>query len=171
MQPRLYYVIFNTALGWVGILGSTAGLKHTTLPYQSKKQTQAALGIDATKATLLKEHFKDLIQRFQLYFTGHHVKFLDKLDLIESTVFQRKVWEAAQHIPYGKTRSYGWIARQISKPGAARAVGQALAKNPLPIVIPCHRVLKSDGSLGGYSGGLEMKKRLLGLEKTGKDTL
>jgi methylated-DNA-[protein]-cysteine S-methyltransferase len=74
------------------------------------------------------------------------------------------VLAAISKIPFGETRSYGWVARAIGKPGAARAVGQALHTNPVPIIIPCHRIVASDGSLGGYGGGLPMKIKLLRLE-------
>ncbi len=164
-MPTKHYVIFNTAAGWVGLLGSDAGLTRTTLPQPSREKATATLGTDTVQATLSQEHFKDLVRRFKDYFMGHRVDFPDKLDLQGATAFQRKVWEAARQIPCGETRSYAWIARQIGNPAAARAVGQALGKNPLPVVIPCHRVIASDGSLGGFSGGLAMKKRLLALEK------
>lgn len=80
------------------------------------------------------------------------------------TDFQKKVWRAIQKIPYGQTRSYAWIARQIGKPKAMRAVGQACGANPLPLIIPCHRVVASNGKIGGFTGGLFWKKRLLALE-------
>lgn len=83
------------------------------------------------------------------------------------TAFQRAVWRACMEIPQGETRSYKWIAERIGKPGAVRAVGSALGKNPFAPVVPCHRVIKSDGSLGGFSGpgGLKTKLRLLKKEK------
>ena len=81
-------------------------------------------------------------------------------------LFRRLVWEATRLIPYGETRSYGWVAKQIGKPHAARAVGQALGKNPFLIIVPCHRVIAGDGTLGGFGGGLEMKQTLLEMEKT-----
>lgn len=84
------------------------------------------------------------------------------------TPFQERVWRALCGIPYGETRSYGDIARAVGSPGAARAVGQANHVNPLSIIVPCHRVISADGSLGGYGGGLEMKKTLLELEKKNK---
>jgi len=166
MPLKIYYVIFNTAAGWVGLLGSAAGLKRTTLPQASREKAIAALGVDAAKAILSQVFFKDLVIRFKDYFTGQRVVFLNKLDLQGATDFQRKVWEAIKQIPYGQTRSYEWVARQVGKPGAARAVGQALGKNPLPVVVPCHRVITCDGKSGGFGGGLAMKKRLLALEKS-----
>jgi methylated-DNA-[protein]-cysteine S-methyltransferase len=108
--------------------------------------------------------FEETIGRFQAYFSGHKMDFPDKLDISEATPFQSRVWQAARLIPYGETRSYAWVAGQIGKPQAARAVGQALGRNPLPVIIPCHRVLAADGGLGGFGGGMETKKFLLSLE-------
>jgi len=82
----------------------------------------------------------------------------------EGTPFQRRVWAEAAAIPYGQTRTYRELARRIGRPGAARAVGQALGANPLPILIPCHRVIAADGRLGGYTGGRHLKRWLLDLE-------
>jgi methylated-DNA-[protein]-cysteine S-methyltransferase len=97
------------------------------------------------------------------YFAGKRRDF--ELDLAPvGTDFQLSVWRALRAIPYGAVRNYGDIARAIGRPGAARAVGGAIGSNPLPIVIPCHRVIASDGTIGGYSGGLAIKHRLLALE-------
>jgi len=87
------------------------------------------------------------------------------IDLSKYTPFQRKVWEVVQTIPYGETRSYKWVAERIGNPRAVRAVGQALKRNPLPGIVPCHRVICSDGSLGGFSQGLKMKRELLRSEE------
>jgi methylated-DNA-[protein]-cysteine S-methyltransferase len=109
--------------------------------------------------------FGDLPHRLRQYLEGVRVTFHDKIDLAGATPFQQAVWEMTRAILYGETRSYGWLAQQIGKPQSTRAVGQALAKNPLPIVVPCHRVIVSDGSLGGYKGGFEMKHYLVKLER------
>jgi methylated-DNA-[protein]-cysteine S-methyltransferase len=164
MPEKSFYVVFKTAAGWVGILGSPAGLRRVTLPQPSAEKALAQLGVN-DEAVLAPEPYYNLIQRFQAYFAGKSADFPDKLDLSEATPFQRAVWAATRRIPFGQTRSYAWAARQTGKPGAARAVGQALSKNPLPVIIPCHRVLRRDGSLGGFRGGLAMKKFLLALEK------
>ena len=92
------------------------------------------------------------------------VEFRMTCDLTAATPFQRQVWLKAREIPYGESRSYSWIASEIGNPRACRAVGQALGQNPLPIVIPCHRVLSAHGAVGGFSGGLDIKRRLLRLE-------
>ncbi len=164
MPQQLNYVIFNTDQGWLGIVGSARGLRRITLPHPSAQEIRQQLGDATNHATRSPHLFQNLIERFILYFGGHKVNFPDELDLSEATDFQREVWEATRLIPYGETRSYTWVAAQIRQPKAVRAVGQALGRNPLPIIVPCHRVLASDGQLGGFSGGIEMKKHLLYLE-------
>ena len=89
----------------------------------------------------------------------------NELKKVAFTPFQVRVWEAALAIPFGQVRSYSWVARQIGSPKAARAVGSALKKNPYPLIIPCHRVVKSSGDIGEYSRGRKAKVRLLELEK------
>jgi methylated-DNA-[protein]-cysteine S-methyltransferase len=159
----MYYAVFDTVVGWVGIVGSDRGLRLATLPQQSERAACELLG-DLKNAAASSRRFGDLIKRYRAYFSGHQVDFLDKLDLNGATPFQCAVWQATRQIPYGQTRGYAWVAAAAGRPGAVRAAGQALARNPLPIIIPCHRVLASDGGLGGFSGGLEMKKLLLKLE-------
>ncbi|MFA5308895.1 MAG: methylated-DNA--[protein]-cysteine S-methyltransferase [Dehalococcoidales bacterium] len=166
---ELSYIVFYTPYGWVGLLASDSGLRRVTLPLPSAPDAEAALGDEIIdRAVVSTDPFRDLMPRFHAYFTGRRVEFPDALDFSGFTPFQRSVWEAARRIPYGETRSYGWLARQIGKPGAARAVGQALGRNPFPIIVPCHRVLAGDGGAGGFSGGLAMKEKLLALEKTSK---
>jgi methylated-DNA-[protein]-cysteine S-methyltransferase len=98
------------------------------------------------------------------YFAGSRTVF--DLELAPAgTPFQRRVWQALTEIPYGQVVSYGEIARRIGMPKAARAVGQANGANPIPVVIPCHRVIAADGTIGGYSGGLDIKRQLLGIER------
>ncbi|MFZ9817675.1 MAG: methylated-DNA--[protein]-cysteine S-methyltransferase [Ilumatobacteraceae bacterium] len=97
------------------------------------------------------------------YFAGRRKKFTVALDL-DGTDFQRAAWEAMRKIPFGTTISYGDQARSMGKPKAFRAVGSANGRNPIPIIVPCHRVVAGDGSLGGYSLGLAMKRKLLALE-------
>ena len=86
---------------------------------------------------------------------------MTKLDLSNLTPFQRKVLEVVKIIPYGETRNYKWVAERIGNPKAARAVGQALKRNPYPVIIPCYRVIRSNGKLGGYSKGIQKKRKLL----------
>jgi methylated-DNA-[protein]-cysteine S-methyltransferase len=164
VTQELSFFVFQTDAGWMSVLGSATGLRHITLPHKTEREVYERLGDRLDKAVLSPDRFEDLVGQFRAYISGHHVDFPDKLDFSRATSFQRAVWQAARGIPYGQTRSYGWLAGQIGKPEAARAVGQALGKNPLPIIIPCHRVLAGDGGLGGFTGGLEMKQYLLSLE-------
>jgi len=164
MSGEIKHIIFTTSMGWVGVSASAEGLLCIALPQRSSQQARHLLGEMAGCAIRPDSWFNDLIQRLSAYFSGDEVTFPDELDLSGTTPFQRRVWEAARLIPYGETRSYAWVARWVGKPEAARAVGQALARNPLPVIIPCHRVIASDGKLGGFSDGLGMKRRLLRLE-------
>ncbi len=145
-------------------MGSNSGLLRTTLPQPSAQEAERLLGDGVKNATRSENFFADLMKRLRTYFAGQRATFPDELDLSPATAFQREVWQLTRLIPYGETRSYGWIAKRLGKSGAVRAVGQALGRNPLPIIIPCHRVVASDGKLGGYSGGIEMKSYLLQLE-------
>ena len=111
------------------------------------------------------EAFPDAVEQLEAYFTGDRTEFDLELDLV-GTEFQRRVWAALLTIPYGETRSYGEIARQICSPGAFRAVGLANGHNPIGIIVPCHRVIGSNGSLTGYGGGIDRKRALLELEKS-----
>ncbi len=164
MSGELRYVTFNTSMGWMGVLGSAKGLLRTTLPRRSAQEAHQLLGDSVNYATWSPRRFAGLMERLRVYFGGHKAAFPDRLDFSGATPFQREVWEVTRLIPYGETRSYAWVAEQIKRPGAVRAVGQALARNPLPVIVPCHRVLNIDGKLGGYGGGVEMKRHLLSLE-------
>jgi O-6-methylguanine DNA methyltransferase len=106
---------------------------------------------------------EETVLQLQEYFRGERKQFQMTLDL-RGTPFQQRVWKALREIPYGETRSYGEIAVAVGNPHAVRAVGQANGKNPIPIIVPCHRVIQSDGKLGGFGGGLDLKEILLALE-------
>jgi methylated-DNA-[protein]-cysteine S-methyltransferase len=171
---NLNYLVFDTPLGWMGVLGSQKGLRRLVLPQSSPEQALHLLSEPSLKRhdQSLSEaeagYFGDLPDRIRDYLAGKAVSFSDKLDLPGASPFQRRVWEVERSIPYGETRTYAWIAGKLGMPKAARAVGQALAKNPLPIMIPCHRVICSDGSLGGFGGGEDVKRLLLGIEAKAK---
>ena len=108
--------------------------------------------------------FKALQEWLKGYFAGQRVPYQGPLDVEGATVFQKQVWLTTRMIRYGERRSYGWVARAIGHPAASRAVGQALASNPICIVIPCHRVVASNSTLCGFRGGLALKASLLALE-------
>ncbi len=130
--------------------------------------TRLYLNRNKTKSHNIKlkpnKNVRKLIRLLQRYFKGEKVDLKVKVDLSNLSVFTRQVLRQTQKIPYGKTTTYGEIAKIIGHAKASRAVGQALGSNPLPIIIPCHRVIRKDKSLGGYAYGLSWKKRLLEIE-------
>jgi methylated-DNA-[protein]-cysteine S-methyltransferase len=164
------YLIFGSSLGWLGLSASEEGLKSLILPQPAPEQTLRLLNLLALKwrDRVLSEVeaglFGDLPGRIRNYLDGKEVSFPDRLDLSEASPFEREVWRVTRSIPYGETRAYGWVAGELGMPRAARAVGQALGRNPLPIMIPCHRVICSDGNLGGFSAGGDWKRRFLQME-------
>jgi methylated-DNA-[protein]-cysteine S-methyltransferase len=109
--------------------------------------------------------FPDAVGQLAAYFAGELTEFDLDLDLV-GTAFQQRVWQALLTIPYGQTRSYGEVARQIGAPAASRAVGLANGRNPIGIIVPCHRVIGANGSLTGYGGGIDRKKALLQMERS-----
>lgn len=141
-------------LGPLRLFGIETGLTRLLFPGQAPMEDA-----QARETPLLRRAALELEE----YFARRRKRFTVPLQPM-GTAFQREVWDALLEIPYGQTVSYGDIAKKLGKPGAARAVGQANGANLLPIFIPCHRVVASDGSLGGYSLGLEAKRVLLRLE-------
>lgn len=160
---QYHYCILGSNLGYIALVWSGAGLVRIAI-VPSMKEALGSVRVDFPNAVDSAGAFGDLPQRLLRYLDGERVAFDDSLDLSALTTFQRAVLEAARSIPYGEVRSYGWLAGRVGNPQAARAVGQALARNPVPIVVPCHRVIGGDGGLTGFSGGLGMKRRLLEIE-------
>jgi methylated-DNA-[protein]-cysteine S-methyltransferase len=160
--------IFKTKWGWVGVAASSRGVRTIVLPKQTRRAVERELSSVSSNGTGGSGtiHLKAARAALEAYLNGkvRHVNL--PFDLEGQPRFRRKVWEILQTIPYGRVRSYGWVARKIGKPQAARAVGGACGANPVPLLVPCHRVIAGDGSLGGFSGGLGVKKRLLKLEGT-----
>ncbi len=144
---------------------SPRGLLALTLPRPNREAALRPVldrwGGDARRDDVA---LSDLQEKLCRYFDGQPVSFDEPLDMSGATDFRRRVWQATCRIPRGQTQTYGAIARQVGSPGAARAVGQAMAHNPWPIVVPCHRVVGHDGRLTGFGGGLAMKQRMLELE-------
>ena len=166
-REGLQYSVFGVEAGWVGVLASPAGIRRLNLSQESPADAIEGL-TGACQELAAEAHFPDLQARLERYFRGDDAPLDDVLDLV-GTDFQRRAWEAARSIPRGETRSYGWIAQSIGSPGAARAVGQAMRANPVPFIVPCHRVVGSGGAMRGYGGpdGVEMKMRLLAMESGG----
>ncbi len=174
--------IFQTGWGWMGIAATDRGVRAVVLPKPTRRAVERELrtllngnstpthpsplegegeGGGRSHAAI---HLKESRAAITAYLNGTRRSFDVPLDVEDQPRFRVKVWEVLQSIPYGRVRSYGWVARKVGKPKAARAVGAACGANPVPLLVPCHRVIAGDGTLGGFSGGLSRKKRLLKLE-------
>ncbi len=156
----MYYDYFKTGLiGTLTLIGDETGLRHILF---EKEKNQVTIGVDWQKKP---DFFTSVKTQLQAYFKGALKNFNVPLAPV-GTPFQLKVWQALRNIPYGELVSYKTIAEAVGNPKAVRAVGGANGQNPLPIIVPCHRVIGSDGSLTGFGGGLQTKQRLINLERS-----
>ena len=170
-QERLltHYCVFDSGFGPLGIAWSSNGVCRLQLPEATPSATERRLlgrGIGAVKSNP-PPYVERLLADARRYFAGERVDFADvKLDLTGVSSFHRKIYEAALRVGWGETTTYGALAKAAGFPDAARAVGQAMGRNPIPLIIPCHRVLASGGKPGGFSayGGTATKDRMLALE-------
>ena len=169
------YAIFPTAWGFFGIAGDRHGICRTCLPLRDRQTVYRELrrGLQDIKDD--PASFAKIQQQIVAYFEDHKVGFNSDLPLIPDVTdgFAGQVLEACRKVGFGCTVTYGEMAIRIGRPNAARAVGSALGRNPIPLLIPCHRVIRSDGGLGGFSapGGTAFKKRLLTHELAGTNRL
>jgi len=159
-----WYDCVLTPVGWCAVVAGRSGVRRVLLAEPDREHLLAAVfrqfpecrpdaGVCRGALLFLERYFKQ----------GAAAAVPRRLDPGPATAFQRMVWDAAALIAFGQARTYAWIAAQIGRPAAARAVGSALGANPLPIIVPCHRVVCANGSLGGFSapGGTDLKRRLL----------
>ena len=166
-MSELRYDVFPTNSGWMAALMSTKGLRRLTL----KPTPQEALDDLGPELETAQHDLPGLaeLRRLLIAYVGGEEDSLEQvaLDLDGAPPFFRAAWEACLTIPRGETRSYAWLAAAAGSPGAFRAAGQAMARNRLVVVVPCHRVIGSDGGLHGYGGGgLDKKAQLLNMERT-----
>ena len=167
---RYKYHVYQLPAGWVGLLAGAKGLRRCTLK-PTPQEVMEDLGSDAAfsvdgGAEHDPEHFGGVVDCLLRYSEGD-LNALDgiELDLDGAPPFFRAAWSACRSIPPGETRSYRWLAAEAGNPQAMRAAGQAMARNRFSLIIPCHRVIASDGGLGGYGGGgLGVKAKLLQME-------
>lgn len=161
-------IVFKSQWGWMGISETTKGIDAVVLPKASRQAVLSELRL--SDAELLEDRMSPRLRKAQTqltgYLTGVRRSFDLPLDLSRGTSFQRKVWRTLLRVSYGRLRSYRWLAVRVGGRQYARAVGNAVGANPMPIVIPCHRIVAHDASLGGFSGGLPTKRKLLTLEGT-----
>jgi AraC family transcriptional regulator of adaptative response/methylated-DNA-[protein]-cysteine methyltransferase len=163
---RIGYCTFASGIGTVLLATTGKGLCSVKLGERAAA-LRKALAEEFSEAELAEESLQELKEKVLAFIAGEASLARVPLD-IRGTVFQRRVWEALRRIPRGETRTYRDIARAVGAPDAVRAVGSACGANPVALAVPCHRVLRSDGGLGGYAWGLARKQRLLELEKTKK---
>ncbi|MFC0215481.1 methylated-DNA--[protein]-cysteine S-methyltransferase [Paenibacillus chartarius] len=168
-QQLLWTAIELDGQEWT-LIGSERGLCRVIFPHESLEHFRGWTDKVAPGARLQQdegafERMGGVPAKLRAYFAGEAVSFADvPLDLI-GTDFQRAVWQALGEVPYGQTRTYGDIARAVGRPQAVRAVGMANGANPVPVLLPCHRIIGADRKLTGFRGGLAMKRRLLELER------
>ena len=157
-MDALQFRSIQSPVGKLTLAGKDGRLRHLRMVDQTYEPSHDGWEQDDAA-------FPEAVEQLDAYFAGNLTEFDLQLNLV-GTAFQRRVWAALLTIPYGETRSYGEIARQIGSPGGFRAVGLANGHNPIGIIVPCHRVIGSNGSLTGYGGGIGRKKALLELEKS-----
>lgn len=165
----MHYCLFDTAIGAVGVAWSADGITRLQLPEAGRAATERRLRGHSTSAaeSQAPPQIECAIGAVQKYMMGDPIDFSGiELDLTGVGPFHRSIYKALCRVGWGETTTYGALARQAGDPGAARAVGQAMGRNPVPVIIPCHRVLASGGKPGGFSafGGAVTKQRLLALE-------
>ncbi|MCX8103974.1 MAG: methylated-DNA--[protein]-cysteine S-methyltransferase [Candidatus Bipolaricaulota bacterium] len=161
---KIFYAVIRCPLGFLLVGATEHGLCSVQFDGSEKKLEQA-LRQEYPTARIQRDevHLRAWVKALREYFQGRPIDPQLPVD-IHATAFQQRVWQELRKIPYGQTRSYSEIARRIGRPKATRAVARACATNPVPIVIPCHRVIREDGSLGGYDGGIARKRALLAHE-------
>jgi methylated-DNA-[protein]-cysteine S-methyltransferase len=168
MQKVTKYVIFKTKWGYFGLAGSESALCCTCLPCPASGIVESQLLKNLPGAGLDRKFFKTLQEKITAYFEDSCVNFSTEIPLALDGfgVFSRSVLTACRDVEFGRTVTYCELAKKAGRPGASRAVGGALARNPLPLIVPCHRVICSDGRIGGFSarGGISLKKKMLELE-------
>lgn len=162
--------VFRTPWGWMGIAASARGVCAIVLPKPSRRAAERALRVPDVSSNGHRVSpdrlLRDAQTQVAAYLAGKRHTLDFPIDLSGGTSFQRRVWQTALRIPYGRARSYQWIASKVGGKKYSRAVGNALGANPVPLIVPCHRVVAQDASLGGFSGGLTVKRKLLDLEGT-----
>ena len=164
--PELKYDIFETAYGWIGVAASENGITRITLPELTAADAESELGQAIQDAQRDKSRFEDLRTSLDRYFSGESEDLTQIAIDLDDPEFFARARAACRTIPAGETRTYAWLAKAACSPNAIRAAGQSMARNPVPLLVPCHRVVGSNGRLHGFGGGigLSLKARLLRLE-------
>ncbi|MFB3895179.1 MAG: methylated-DNA--[protein]-cysteine S-methyltransferase [bacterium] len=169
-QKTVWYTTYSSPLGKIELAATERGLVRVDFGRNCSRSLLLKELYNQYPTYSVKENpvpFRNIKKWLDNYFSGKKVSLISSnitFDFHVGTKFQQSVWKALCRIPYGQVRSYKWVAEQIGNPKSVRAVGQANGRNPIPILVPCHRVINADGSIGGYSGGLDFKRKLLAIE-------
>ncbi len=167
-REPIFYGTMDSPVGTVYVALDGNKVVALTFPRQNERAFRLSLSSQTSRPVRrADEKAQPVIHELREYFEGTRKKFSFHPDLSGCTKFQKKVLTITAKIPYGQTRTYGWLAERAGSPAAARAVGQAMARNPVPIIVPCHRVIGSNGTLCGFGGGakrLDLKEKLLAME-------
>jgi len=160
------FIVFRTKLGWMGLVGNERGVQRIYLPEPSREDLEDRIKKEFPDGREGGHALAEAKRQILEYFDGGRKKFEMPLDLSYATPFQQKVYQTMLAIPFGRVQTYRWLAEKIGNPKSLRAVGSANGKNRWPLVVPCHRIVGSDGRLTGFSapGGLDLKAELLRLE-------
>lgn len=167
-KQDLYFSAFTTAWGPVGVTANNAGITRIVLPDYTLDDLLALLNWEHPNAKRDDNYFADFISLARDYFNAKPVDFSSvAIDLPSEETFYGKVYRACRAIEYGNCKSYLQLAKEIDRPDSARALATGLGKNPVPLIVPCHRVIYSSGKIGGFSasGGINLKRKMLELEK------
>ncbi|MFQ5931114.1 MAG: methylated-DNA--[protein]-cysteine S-methyltransferase [Nitrospiraceae bacterium] len=169
-------LVYETPWGWMGVAAAAGGVYRIVLPRASRQAVEKELPAHDSRLNNeplargkwrgSQSTLRQAQQQLAAYLVGRRRELDFPVDLSKGTAFQRQVWRVIRRIPYGRVRSYKWVATRVGGAKYARAVGHALGANPVPIIVPCHRVIAHDASLGGFTAGVRTKRRLLELEGT-----
>lgn len=160
------HVVIDSLVGPLTLVATDGALSGLFMDMQRHRPSDETFGAPGDPGS---EPFASVAEQLDAYFAGDLTEFDMPLNL-HGTPFQQRVWEALQEIPYGETTTYGELAVEIGRPSASRAVGLANGRNPVSLIVPCHRVVGSTGSLTGYGGGLDRKRYLLDFERKNRST-
>lgn len=158
------YAVYESSIGNIGLVAKNGRLIALKMTGEDEYKLIRSLTLQYPEGMRTERPFKKIRLLLDRYLRGQKVDFDIPIDISAETRFTQKILRVLQGIPYGEVRSYLWVGKQIGYKMAARAVGQAVKRNPIPIIIPCHRVIREDGTIGGFAQGVNAKRRLLAIE-------
>ena len=165
LAETVQHRVFRVRAGWIAAEATPGGICRLSFPVVTRARAMQWLDGESGRAAADHPILAQAERELTAYFDGTPTPFEVPVDLSAVTPFRRRVLRALMQVPYGAVQTYGGLAAAVGSPGGARAVGQALGQNPVPVIVPCHRIIGSDGSLTGFGAGLDWKRALLALEQ------